>query len=174
MKNPIKNIIKSLVVTLVLGFIVFYITLPAINIHAMEFYIFLLFIYVVFFASLFFTELKEILSMKNVTKIEFGKAGKIIVGVIPLVFVLIILINLIESPLFNSKKYATRIDVGTGKDFATEVKEVDLEEKATQLSQKYFPDEENIWARANIEARRCKSACIEMAEWLKAQKGELL
>ena len=53
-----------------------------------------------------------------------------------------------------------------------EVKEVDLEEKATQLSQKYFPDEENIWARANIEAQKCKSACIEMVEWLKAQKGE--
>lgn len=53
-----------------------------------------------------------------------------------------------------------------------EVKEVDLEKKATQLSQKYFPDEENIWARPNIEAQNCKSACIEMVEWLKAQKGE--
>ena len=53
-----------------------------------------------------------------------------------------------------------------------EVKEVDLEEKATQLSQKYFPDEENIWARSNIEAHKCKSACIEMVEWFKAQKGE--
>lgn len=51
-----------------------------------------------------------------------------------------------------------------------EVKEVDLEGKATQLSQKYFPDEENIWARSNIEAYKCKSACIEMVEWLKAQK----
>ena len=51
-----------------------------------------------------------------------------------------------------------------------EVKEVDLEEKATQLSQKYFPDEENIWARPNIEAHKCKSACIEMVEWLKEQK----
>ena len=53
-----------------------------------------------------------------------------------------------------------------------EVKEVNLEEKATQLSQKYFPNEENIWARPNIEAQRCKSACIEMVEWFKAQKGE--
>ena len=53
-----------------------------------------------------------------------------------------------------------------------EVEDVDLEEKATQLSQKYFPDEENIWARSNIEAHKCKSACIEMVEWLKAQKGE--
>ena len=55
-----------------------------------------------------------------------------------------------------------------------EVKEVDLEEKATQLSQKYFPDEENIWARPNIEAHKCKSACIEMVEWLKEQKGEAI
>lgn len=55
---------------------------------------------------------------------------------------------------------------------ALEVKEVDLEEKAAQLSQKYFPDEENIWARPNMEAQRCKSACIEMVEWFKAQKGE--
>ena len=53
-----------------------------------------------------------------------------------------------------------------------EVKEVNLEEKAIQLSHKYFPDEENIWARPNIEAQRCKSACLEMVEWFKAQKGE--
>lgn len=48
-----------------------------------------------------------------------------------------------------------------------EVKEVDLEEKATQLSQKYFPDAKNIWVRPNIEAHKCKSACIEMVEWFK-------
>jgi hypothetical protein len=53
-----------------------------------------------------------------------------------------------------------------------EVKEVSWEEKAAQLSQKYFPDKENIWARSNIEAHKCKSACIEMVEWFKAQKGE--
>lgn len=67
----------------------------------------------------------------------------------------------------NRALYALKEKINT-----LEVKEVDLEEKATQLSQKYFPDEENIWARANIEALKCKSACLEMAEWLKAQKGE--
>jgi hypothetical protein len=53
-----------------------------------------------------------------------------------------------------------------------EIKEVDLEEKANKLSQKYFPDEENIWGRSNIEAKKCKSACIEMIEWFNTQKGE--
>ena len=80
------------------------------------------------------------------------------------------------------KHYIERDDFDNGWNFALnkvlsfldtlEVKEADLEEKATQLSQKYFPDEENIWARPNIEAARCKSACIEIVEWLKAQKGE--
>ncbi len=55
---------------------------------------------------------------------------------------------------------------------ALEVKEIDIKEKANQLSQKYFPNEENIWARANIEAQKCKSACIEMAEWFNDPEGE--
>jgi hypothetical protein len=85
----------------------------------------------------------------------------------------------IEKKLNSCKTYST--EYVNGKKHALksllsfldtlEVKEVDLEEKATQLSQKYFPDEENIWARPNIEAQSCKSACIEMAEWLKTQKG---
>jgi len=43
----------------------------------------------------------------------------------------------------------------------------EIEEKAAQLAQEYFPDEENIFARDNIEAIKCKMACIEMAEWCK-------
>ena len=45
----------------------------------------------------------------------------------------------------------------------------DLEEIAKEIGLKYFPDEENIWARGNIEAKRCKMACIEMAKWQKEQ-----
>ena len=39
------------------------------------------------------------------------------------------------------------------------------EEKAKELGLKYFPNEENIWARGNIEAQRVEAACLEMAEW---------
>lgn len=45
----------------------------------------------------------------------------------------------------------------------------DLEEKAKQLGQKYFPDSENIWARPNYEAKSVEMACIEMAQWQKQQ-----
>ena len=40
------------------------------------------------------------------------------------------------------------------------------EEIAKQLGKKYFPDEENIWARANIEARKVELACLEISEWI--------
>lgn len=39
------------------------------------------------------------------------------------------------------------------------------EEKANKLGQEYFPDESNIWARPNYEAKWVAEACIKMAEW---------
>lgn len=39
------------------------------------------------------------------------------------------------------------------------------EEKAHSLGQEYFPDESNIWARANYEAQWVADACIKMVEW---------
>lgn len=39
------------------------------------------------------------------------------------------------------------------------------EEKAYSLGQEYFPDESNIWARANYETQWVADACIKMAEW---------
>lgn len=60
-----------------------------------------------------------------------------------------------------------------------EVKEVDeepvskdLEEAARKAGQKYFPDEDNIWARPNYEARKAKYAFKEGAEWQKEQMIE--
>lgn len=42
----------------------------------------------------------------------------------------------------------------------------EIKAKADKLGQIYFPDECNVWARANIEAKFVSSACIEMAEWM--------
>ena len=40
-----------------------------------------------------------------------------------------------------------------------------IEQKAKELGQKYFPDEYNIWARPNYEAQYIEFACKEMVEW---------
>ena len=122
-----KSIIKSLIVTIILGFLLFYFMLPAINIHSMEFYFFFGLVYIIFWVSYVFFEYKQLLGSKNVT-IEFKNKGlaKVVMGVIPAIVVAILLANFVNSPLFNSKGYATRISVGTGKEFAKEVKEVDF------------------------------------------------
>ena len=39
-----------------------------------------------------------------------------------------------------------------------------IEKRAKELGQKYFPNEENIWARPNWEAQKVESACLEMAK----------
>jgi hypothetical protein len=48
----------------------------------------------------------------------------------------------------------------------------EIKAKADELGQFYFPDECNVWARANIEARFVSSACIEMAEWMQRKMIE--
>ena len=39
------------------------------------------------------------------------------------------------------------------------------EEKAHSLGQMCFPDDQNIWARPNCEAKFVSDACMQMAEW---------
>lgn len=48
----------------------------------------------------------------------------------------------------------------------------EIKAKADELGQFYFPDECNVWARANIEAKFVSSACIEMAEWMQRKMIE--
>lgn len=40
-----------------------------------------------------------------------------------------------------------------------------VKQKAHSLGQKCFPDKNNVWARANLEAQWVSQACIKMAEW---------
>ena len=44
-------------------------------------------------------------------------------------------------------------------------REEQIQEKASELGQKYFPNEHNIWARGNIEAKYVELACIEAVKW---------
>ena len=45
----------------------------------------------------------------------------------------------------------------------------DLEEAARKVGQKYFPDENNIWARPNYEAEAAANAFKEGVMWQKEQ-----
>ena len=44
--------------------------------------------------------------------------------------------------------------------------EEEIQKYADDLSQQYFPDECNIWARENIEAKFVSEACVRMAKYI--------
>ena len=44
----------------------------------------------------------------------------------PLIIILVIVWNIIESPLFMASKYAKRIEINTDKNFSTDISEVDF------------------------------------------------
>lgn len=46
------------------------------------------------------------------------------------------------------------------------VREEEIQKYADNLSQQYFPDECNIWARENIEAKFVSEACVRMAKYI--------
>ena len=48
----------------------------------------------------------------------------------------------------------------------------DLEEAARKAGQEYFPDEYNIWARPNYEAKKAEYAFMEGAQWQKKHLEE--
>ena len=45
-------------------------------------------------------------------------------------------------------------------------REEEIQKYADDLSQQYFPDECNIWARENIEAKFVSEACVRMAKYI--------
>ena len=44
----------------------------------------------------------------------------------------------------------------------------ELQKYADKLAQEYFPNEHNIWARENLEAKFVSEACMRMAEYIEA------
>ena len=123
-----KNLIKRIILTIVFALIWYYIVLPPINLHAFSFYLYLIFVMLFFILismpEVFINMFKTTKTLK-VVKIE-NKVIKnmffVVVGIIPL----IIVINFILSPVFNSKAYYNRITINEKGNFTTDVKEVDF------------------------------------------------
>lgn len=115
--------IRSLFITLIVGAIVFYFSLPAINIQNMEFWSFIFLLVVVFYVS----SMVQISDIKFITqrkKINWKKYYGLIA--LPLIFLGIIIVNFFCSPVFNAKSYQKRITVDETATFLEDVEEVDF------------------------------------------------
>lgn len=119
-----KSNILSILITLVLGFILYYLSLPALNLQSISFYVFVGILIIIYFITTSIFDNGIVLIARNKAKFSFNK-------LIPVYFlggmvVLILLVNFICSPLFNANKYKNRIYIVETKDFSSDIAEVDF------------------------------------------------
>lgn len=119
-----RNII-SLIITLVIGFISFYLFLPALNIHSLSFWIFVMYL-ILIYSSIAFTSAIGELFTTNRIKRHKSKFGFGMILSIPIIILLIMVSDIIGGPVFNAKKYASRIVIDETKTFTDDVKLVDF------------------------------------------------
>lgn len=119
-----KNKIISIIVEVIVLFLLWYIMLPPLNLSAPEFWSFLLF--VVFFTAVIFLPSAFLELFK---KQKINKMPKAIIWVFEVVAgfaILLVIVNVICSPLFSSSKYANRISVDETREFTQDVAPVDF------------------------------------------------
>lgn len=124
-----KNILQG-IITLLFAIFVYYFMLPPLNLQAPEFWIFIGLILVFYFViwTIFKVgSLKTIIIDKKAVK--QGKIGLAIMGGLFIIIGLIILTNIILSPMFNAKSYYERIQIEDG-DFEQDVAAVDFNKLA--------------------------------------------
>lgn len=119
--------LMCLVITLIITFIAFYLFLPAINPTCISFWLFVMFIIIVYSIShfLFVDTNVEIIVKKG--EENFNKLLLLFFCLIPIA---IIIIDIIVSPLFNSKSYSNRIKVDENGNFTEDFEEVDFNKLA--------------------------------------------
>lgn len=127
-KNRKRNtILIPLIVTVVYLLISYYFVHPAIDLHNPGLYAFILpavtifiVLYLIFGVENFFHDLS------TGKRIEMNPGRYKILLIIPAYIIVMILLVIINSPMFNSKKYYERIKIDTDREFYEDIKEVDF------------------------------------------------
>lgn len=123
-----KRKIMPFVITIILGALLYYFMLPPINLSAPEFYPYALIVIVIYYISTEINQLKlnENIILKLSKKKEHSKREYYWILSIPIIFAILILINIVNSPFFNAKRYYNRISIKEDGVFEEDVNEVDF------------------------------------------------
>ena len=111
-------------ITLLLGLMLYYIWLPPINLQDPSLYIFLLFIIGIYASTGVLTLINGPIIFKSIGKLP--RKITLLSGSIIGVVLLIMLVNFICSPVFNSNAWSKRITIMDDKNFTDDIKEVDF------------------------------------------------
>ena len=114
-----KIMIFRIGITLVVAFILFYLTLPAINLTNPGFYGYLFCIFLVYFFSSWIKLFDTRNIIKNVKTLP--RNVLVMIGSVFGVFVLIMVVNFILSPVFNAKSWSRRIVIDQTHEFNDDI-----------------------------------------------------
>ena len=112
------------VIGLIIMAIIYYLMLPPINPTAISFWFYLM-IGVIIYTIINIGDIEWKVTKKAITVKSAPKHVYIPFMLIPVMFVIIFIVNIAVSPLFNSNSWAHRINVTTG-NFTEDIKEVDF------------------------------------------------
>lgn len=119
-----KIIVIRLLICLLAAFVLYYLTLPALNLQNLGFYVYIFVIYMIYLGTSSLNIFGKGMVFKNMKDLPRNTIFRI--GTVSTVIVLIIIINLICSPLFTSKSWANRITISEDTAFSDDIKEVDF------------------------------------------------
>jgi len=178
-----KSIFINLLAVAVIGFIYFYVSLPALNFQSPDFYIFVGLLCVVYFISALITSGIS-LSGKGIREyLSFIKTQCFPVGILFLALVLIAFIGSVASmPLFRASAYRDLLQVETG-DFAAEVDEISFDqipmldnESAQRLGNRVLGDLDDmvsqfevsdVYSQINYQGRPVRVAYLNYGDLIK-------
>ncbi len=147
-RGRVGRTVFCILITVLVGFVYFYVSLPAINLRDGEFYAFLIFLCVVYIACVVLTTgisgLLDDASVKGKIKggFAFIKTHCLPVGIaLALVLLAALIGKVISLPMFRASAYRELLDVQTG-DFAEDVAQISFNEIPTldRTSANYLGD----------------------------------
>ena len=119
-----KNFINILI-TVFIGLILYYFMLPPINLHAFSFYVYLILVAIFYLTISIPSLFVSVFTNRRHLHVE-SKTIKYGFMVILLIIPVILLVNFVLSPIFNSKAYYSRITISESENFTNDIKEVDF------------------------------------------------
>lgn len=120
-----KTTIIRILITLLLTLVMYYFFLPPINLSAPSFYAFLIFIFVIYCTS-------GIIAIKELPVKIIGKLNRkkkttdYLILIVPGIIMIILIVNLFNSPLFMATSYHNRIHIQEDGNFISDIKTVDF------------------------------------------------
>ena len=114
-----KNIIRILI-TVIMAILLFYVTLPALNFHSIGFWSYLFTVFIIFLAT-------GVVDFHINNRIKVNKKSFYFAIVSAGIFLILLIINVINSPLFNANSYYKRITINEKNNFLEDIKEVNFD-----------------------------------------------